>query len=241
MAKLPDLVRAVSANTGFSEASVKILARSLREANWIQTGGRGRHGAEMGPADAASLLLGLASPGEWTHADNTVRKLALCHTVGVIIQRPQKIALYYPHDLRSKPEFLALPVHAALTQLVERYRRNDRSSPHLGPLDIPSFLHIEDVLGHEIRSQPYKTSHLELEAGFTVSSISLTVRFTDYYGTEAVLQFATNDGADVRMYFSSSHKILSPTIPGIGLCTIATIPGGFVDAIVRCIHSPFLR
>src|SRR5690242_721425 len=60
MAKLSDLVVQTSQVTGIGEATVRELARRLREAELIGTGKGGRYGgADMSSRDAARLLTGL--------------------------------------------------------------------------------------------------------------------------------------------------------------------------------------
>lgn len=93
MAKLPDLVRAAAHATGETEASIKVLARSLREGGLITTFGRGRHGAEMSSRDVASLLLGLAVAGDMTKAAAAVESLGSTRTVMAGIYDPDVIEL----------------------------------------------------------------------------------------------------------------------------------------------------
>lgn len=93
MAKLPDLVRAAADATGETEASIKVLARTLREGGLITTFGRGRHGAEMSSRDAASLLLGLAVAGDMTKAAAAVESLGSTRAVMAAIYDPVVIEL----------------------------------------------------------------------------------------------------------------------------------------------------
>lgn len=66
MAKLSDLTRAVAAVSSRSETTIAVTARSLREAGLIPTGGRGVNAPQMTSRDAATLLIGLACPGDHT-------------------------------------------------------------------------------------------------------------------------------------------------------------------------------
>ena len=81
MAFATDLVRVVAEVTGDSEATLTVLARSVREAGFITTRGRGMAAAQMTVSDAVSLLLGVASPCPLTkvaEAVAAVQGLRLC-------------------------------------------------------------------------------------------------------------------------------------------------------------------
>jgi hypothetical protein len=72
MARLSDLVASVADATGETTASVTVIARYLREAGLITTGGRGLSAARMTSHDLASLLLAMTSLGDNTKAGETV-------------------------------------------------------------------------------------------------------------------------------------------------------------------------
>src|SRR5215472_8031770 len=57
MAKLSDLVEVVSSVEGVDPATVNLIAREVREAGLIKTGGRGTSAARMDFGDAAALLI----------------------------------------------------------------------------------------------------------------------------------------------------------------------------------------
>lgn len=59
MAQLHDLVDALADIGALTHTQINYVARRVREAGLIRTGGRGRGGATMTPSDAAALLLGL--------------------------------------------------------------------------------------------------------------------------------------------------------------------------------------
>lgn len=61
MAKLSQLVKEMAEVTRVPEATVNQLARQVREAGMISSGGRGPGGAEMTPQDCANLLLAIVS------------------------------------------------------------------------------------------------------------------------------------------------------------------------------------
>jgi hypothetical protein len=61
MAKLSQLVKEMAEAMGVPEATVNQLARQVREAGMISSGGRGPGGAEMTPQDCTNLLLAVVS------------------------------------------------------------------------------------------------------------------------------------------------------------------------------------
>lgn len=73
MALLSQLVGVLAEVTGDPESGMVVLARSLREAGYITTGGRGRSAAHMTERDAAAMLLAVASGGDNTRAADTLR------------------------------------------------------------------------------------------------------------------------------------------------------------------------
>lgn len=75
MATLSDLTRTFANATGRPEKSIVVIARALREAGLIATGGRGRGGAQMTYIDTANFLLGASSPGDHTKAARTVHQI----------------------------------------------------------------------------------------------------------------------------------------------------------------------
>lgn len=73
MALLSQLVSVLAQVTGDPEPGMVVLARSLREAGYITTGGRGRSAAHMTERDAAAMLLAVAAGGDNTRAADTLR------------------------------------------------------------------------------------------------------------------------------------------------------------------------
>lgn len=73
MALLSQLVGVLAQVTGDPEPGMVVLARSLREAGYITTGGRGRSAAHMTERDAAAMLLAVAAGGDNTRAADTLR------------------------------------------------------------------------------------------------------------------------------------------------------------------------
>lgn len=74
MARLSELVAATAGALNLEERTVSMCARHLREAGLIKQKGRGPSAAQMGPADASNLLLGLMASDALQHAPENVRR-----------------------------------------------------------------------------------------------------------------------------------------------------------------------
>jgi len=68
MARLSELVSAISLALGFEERSASLCARYLREAGLIAQKGRGPSAAHMGPTDATNLLFAIMASGAFKDA-----------------------------------------------------------------------------------------------------------------------------------------------------------------------------
>lgn len=73
MATLSDLVETIAKAEGLDPATVSLIARNVREAGLITTGGRGLSAAKMTSADAANLLIAVNATVAARHAPQTVR------------------------------------------------------------------------------------------------------------------------------------------------------------------------
>lgn len=73
MAKLAQLIEAVSSNSGVPLPTVSLTARHVREAGLISSGGRGPGGAEMTPTDATNLLIGTVAAMQVKDAPEVVK------------------------------------------------------------------------------------------------------------------------------------------------------------------------
>lgn len=74
MAKSPALVSAVAEVLFENPKTVKVALRRLQDEDLIIPGGKGRAGRDMTPADAVTLLLGVANSETLKEAPATVRK-----------------------------------------------------------------------------------------------------------------------------------------------------------------------
>ena len=72
MATLTDLVDTIAAVEGLEPSAVGLIARYIREAGLITTGGRGGSAAKMNLTDAANLLIGVNATTTATDAAATV-------------------------------------------------------------------------------------------------------------------------------------------------------------------------
>jgi hypothetical protein len=73
MATLSHLVETIAAVEGIDPATVALIARNIREADLISTGGRGTSAARMTLTDAANLLIGVNATRVAAEAVDAVR------------------------------------------------------------------------------------------------------------------------------------------------------------------------
>ena len=73
MATLSELVATVAAVEGIEPATVRLIARNIREAGLIATGGRGASAATMSPRDACNLIIAVNASGVIREAVQIVR------------------------------------------------------------------------------------------------------------------------------------------------------------------------
>jgi hypothetical protein len=81
MATLSQLVNTVAKCEGMDPATVSLIARGVREARLITTGGRGLSAAKMTVADAANLLIAVNATVSAREAPQTVRNYRRLETV----------------------------------------------------------------------------------------------------------------------------------------------------------------
>jgi hypothetical protein len=93
MATLTELVETIADVEGIEPSSVNLIARYVREAGLIATGGRGPSAARMGLTDAANLLIAVNATTTATDAAKTVsayRKFESYEFLGRADPRPDK-------------------------------------------------------------------------------------------------------------------------------------------------------
>jgi hypothetical protein len=81
MATLTELVETVANVEGLDSASVRLIARLVREAGLVTTGGRGPSAGQMTVKDAANLLIAVNATGKVQEAAQTVRSFRRLYDV----------------------------------------------------------------------------------------------------------------------------------------------------------------
>lgn len=159
MAKLSDLIRVVALATGDGDAGVTVIARSLREAGLIATGGRGRYGADMTASDAASLLIAVGAPGDHTKAATTANAAGSMrlHELARVDDRHAFICDEIPWNLPIKAGSSLLEVATALLS-----NGSSVCAPAPKPPEPASYLDHAEEVGR-------------LEGDLTVTSFSTTI------------------------------------------------------------------
>lgn len=235
MAKLPDLVRVVADHTGYEEASLKVLARSLREAGWIRTGGRGKNGADMLASDAASMILGLATPGEWTHAHSKVEKLAACKPVGGALRVGNNGVDYDATGLSRALPALAEPLHATLAHLLERFTKEEVGEESVEPShrSVREFLAALAQPAEEAPADLMETPDGPVMSDVEVHGVALTARFSGA-ATEATLRVVIGQTSELEIFFRSAQTAAPPARHRIGEVVERTIPGDCIEVVARC-------
>jgi hypothetical protein len=92
MATLSELVNTIAAVEGIEPATVNLIARYVREAGLISTGGRGSSAAAMGLTDAANLLIGVNAT---TTATESARTVSACRGLEAWARSNRRPAMQY--------------------------------------------------------------------------------------------------------------------------------------------------
>ena len=122
MAKLSDLIPALSKATGMPETSVEAYARRIRQAGKLSTGGRGLGAAEMTSQDCANLLIAVMARTP-THAVEELHRFGSM-TCGSEEPGDRGMPLYDVFDLKAGHTFSELMtklVQSAQTSSIEKY------------------------------------------------------------------------------------------------------------------------
>ena len=251
MAKLPDLVRALAPHTRHAETSLKVLARMLREAGWIQTKGRGRHSAEMEPADAASLILGLAATSEWLHAPAALGRLAACVPVGATVRNGTTMAYYDETLLRQFLPALATPLHETLANAIARYASSS-SRVALKPPTMSTGEFLATLKNHDEDEREYRSSidvdpdeyarnatfpgHPRLHDFPAIIGVALAVK---EWGEEvsSTLRLLCKDNAEIFVYFISPKAVITRDLHKILETSARYVPGQVIDTMARQIQG----
>jgi hypothetical protein len=222
MAWLSTLIRTVAETSGEPEASVTVIARSLREGGFITTGGRGRSAASMTNFDAASLLLGVGAPGDNTKAAATVARLS-----AAALEKSLTWKRGAP-DGRQKaatvPSNLNINAGDELIHVIARLL-NEFELPKIGATGL-----------RRIRPKP----RVQNEDGAEIwlpQSIQLETTF-DQRGWSADLEVTTSDGRLVRFVFAETQQALRHTTTELRWkrSSVTLLPPIF-EAVVRCLRD----
>ncbi|MBK1968380.1 hypothetical protein JIX59_03415 [Brevundimonas diminuta] len=132
MALLSQLVGVLAAVTGDPEPGMVVLARSLREAGYITTGGRGRSAAHMTERDAAAMLLAVAAGGDNTRAAHT---LSLVGNLRLLSNAAGRTREGVPEEFPIERRQVGIGLQAGttmlecLTQILAEYANGECSAP----------------------------------------------------------------------------------------------------------------
>ncbi|MBW0149666.1 MAG: hypothetical protein KXJ53_00500 [Phenylobacterium sp.] len=243
MAKLPDLVSTTAKLTGEDEASIKVLARSLREGGLIKTGGRGRNGADMGWDDAASMVLGLASSADRTKVAEDVSYLRACTSLGGFVLAPKTHFTLSADGLRATFPFVSDELTATLAQLLASYETGVDAPPVFIPFRF-SYVAYQELLKPrwDESSGETKVDHMpssapaplgELAADLSVVSIELEALHAPHAW---IVTLVVTLGSGITIVAFFDHPREADGLP-ISRTTTTTIRNLFFDGIVRRIRD----
>ncbi len=223
---LSDLVRAVAEATGDPESTVTVVARSLREAGLIATGGRGRSGAKMTPRDAASLLLGVGSPGDNTKAAETVRLVGelKLESFGELPNRPYGLSLKKHGDDLGLVQGQSL--HDCLSSLLDRIAS---APPAIAPEQAPPAKDLFETAPFQFRGDTWpKAVALEVvrSAHGLRAQLSLWLRGGDSLVLKFSLTGATMLMEELDGSLAEDHGIKHSSI---------TLPSTIAAKVVACL------
>lgn len=236
MAKLSDLVRAVASSTREPESAVTGIARVLRENGLIRTGGRGTNAAKMTEDDAASLLLGVCCPGDYTKADVTVRIVG-----GLLAESGTAVGRGKPFTLENHPELGVIQgqtAHSALSSLLRRYSVELAPEPIFQP--VPPRLNFDGQVvpnfGFDRLGQPSK-----LVGDANPKSIAIEA-FRDERGWKIDIPIRTVGGDELCFRFSPlgicrSEKGGEITPDDTGRYFMAGLPPKVAHAAILCVRD----
>ncbi|MGO9682302.1 MAG: hypothetical protein ACLPTZ_06855 [Beijerinckiaceae bacterium] len=180
MATLSELVDTVAAVEGLDSATVSLIARNVREAGLIATGGRGPSAARMGLTDAANLLIAVNAT---KHATEAVRGVTLYGRMELHESGLKSGMTKYPRPLEPTIMF-----REAIEQLIHAAAIDNLPSPFLGTM-VPEYLQERFSKGNIHIALTFNTSFLaaRLRIAAPTSESSITHHANESVG--ALLSF----------------------------------------------------
>jgi hypothetical protein len=230
MALLSELVSVLAKVTGDPEPGMVVLARSLREAGYITTGGRGRSAAHMTERDAAAMLLAVASGGDNTRAADTLAHVGELRLIEGAAGRTREGG-HGDFKLDQRPVGTGLrpglTTLDSLTLLLSEYA-NGECSPSAEPIGSgdrrPSEISLitrHDRLGWSADINVYVRSGEDIYLRFTQDGLPKNPRFVER------LEDASLPEEVIRAKVSSIR--------------LASIAAHVAVNCVRGVHQPFIR
>jgi hypothetical protein len=147
MATLSELVETIADAEGMDASTVALIARYIREAGLITTGGRGPSAARMSVSDATNLLIGVNATTNASEAANVVR-------------RYRDLESYQVRSLAdSRPVQKYGMLGEAIGQLIEATGAGEIREQFFGQ-DVPFDLQEAFSLGNIRIDLKFRTSHL---------------------------------------------------------------------------------
>lgn len=237
MASLSQLVSTLADELGDPEAGLIVVARSLREAGFIATGGRGRSAARMNEGDLASLLLATATTGDSTKAAERL------NVVGSMRLEPLGSARYvegghFGFDVEETGPALGIAPDQSMLDVLTALLREYAN----GPTAVGSMATASIDLG---------TAHtpLRLQADVRPSEVSILVRH-DRAGWFGEIHVFLRGGDSLSLPFSPSGRQRHPVIDSsaahrpVGKSVAIRIYPGVTHVGMNCVRSisaPFVR
>lgn len=223
MAKLSDLVRTVADLTDVPLSSVTVVARVLREAELIKSGGRGRGGANMGSTDAAHLLLGVITLGDTTKAAEVVGGLQQATARGASV-RLDDTREYFTAAAAARefPRFAGVALPKAL----------DHTLAHLDPRDSQTLSRLHQFHDAERDGDPnWKRSVGEQ------TPVSLTIRANKADHWELTLIIDFENGSAIELDFGLPQPTEAAARKKLRMMQMRQLHAPIIDGIVRRIRD----
>jgi len=223
MAKLSDLIRTVADLTDVPLSSVTVVARVLREADFIASGGRGRGGANMGSADAAHLLLGVITLGDTTKAAEVVGSLQQATVQGASARLGNTKEFFTgAAAAREFPRLAGVSLPKAL----------DYTLAHLKPRDGQTLSGAYQAYDPERDGDPdWKRSVGEQ----TPVSLAMRANKTDHWDFTLAIDF--ENGSAIDLDFGLPEPTKATPRKKLRMLQMHLLHAPIIDGVVRCVRD----